>query len=512
MGKLLLDKSISKNSMGDSFMQKENSDCVMQWVSQFIDKLSKDHIVVERSAEKAVEKLFIYAMDNGDISAGVEAEEYIKDIVLKMEFQLMLKGLGNENTVTDADVNQLMKDLFGEEIEDQSLIKEKKKLNVVASVKETVAVEKNESVVVSSSETAIKQNETVNTDILKSTAMKENTSVTQRKENIVKGMLSGSRSNLTVLDALKISGRCPTKKDEHKNVVLDMFVIDKATRGIPKGESVLFAYYTDVAYCRVEKVKPTKNMTLKLPFMNNISRILVITENYFVLSAYFTTEKEAIVIPRSSVAVIKHVFEKKFCSVGQTQIMLNDGNIIVITIDKVIGGDSDKKQFDDFKMKIDTLISAKHNTSDAISKESGEKKDDKDFENSILKQKKACEQLKGMIFEIEKYPNPNITVIDRFVAGVLLDRLIEIFDDYLVSEEKNPHIIIFYKSCIGKKLNELLQDDLFGITNIDDWNSSGNLPEEWFSALKSVEADYNKFLDKLMADTKTKYMKLLKNQ
>lgn len=94
------------------------------WVSMFIDKLGKDHIDLENGVEKAVSKLFMHAIDRGDVIDGPDAEKYVNDIVLKMEFQLMLKGSEGENIVTIADVDQLTRDLFDDAMRKQSLTTE----------------------------------------------------------------------------------------------------------------------------------------------------------------------------------------------------------------------------------------------------------------------------------------------------------------------------------------------------------------------------------------------------
>lgn len=212
-----------------------------------------------------------------------------------------------------------------------------------------------------------------------------------KKESITKENYAPIVPNgLSVLDALKLNGKYPKKKDEQKNVVPDMFIIDKATKGVPAGENVLFACYTYVAYCSMAKVKPTKNLTLKLPFSDNPSRVFVITDSSMVLSSLYTSEKEAVVVSRKDVAGVVHIFEKKLGSVGQTQIMLNNGNIIVITIYKVIGGAPDQKQFDDFKEKIDGLLGQQENVlSDSENDDEKTLAGDDEFENGIRKRKSS---------------------------------------------------------------------------------------------------------------------------
>ena len=213
-------------------------------------------------------------------------------------------------------VDQLTRDLFGEVIETQPIIKEK-----IRNV------------------TCFPGGET----------KKDTTEITTDSA-------TNGENGLSVLDALKLNGRYPTKKDKDKNVVVNSFVIDKATKSIPSGDNVLFAYFSWITYCSMAKVKQTKNDTLKLPFFDNHSTVFVVTDSSIVLSSILPNEKEAIVIPRSDVVGVNHVFEKKLTSVGQTQIQLKDEKIIVISIDKVIGGGPDQKQFEDFKETIDRLL------------------------------------------------------------------------------------------------------------------------------------------------------------
>lgn len=480
--------------------------CVEQWVSAFIDRLNKDKIKVENLAVDAIKQLFVHAMNNGDIVEGDSAEEYVKDTALKMEFQIMLKGSGEDNVVTKIDVEQLTRDLFGEVIEAQSLIKEKKKVNVVASVPDET---KRESL----------KNAVVTEPVLQPVSRHDNTSqekentVETKKESIIKENYAPIVPNgLSVLDALKLNGKYPTKKDEQKNVVPDMFIIDKATKGMPAGENVLFACYTYVAYCSMAKVKPTKNLTLKLPFLDNTFRVFVITDSSIVLSSSFTSEKEAVVVSRKDVAGVVHIFEKKLGSVGQTQIMLNNGNIIVITIDKVIGGAPDQKQFDDFKEKIDGLLGQQENVlSDSENDDEKTLAGDDEFENGIRKRKSSLETFKGMLLEPEQYQNPNISTIDRLVAVVLVETIIDLFDKYFASGEKNSTLLMIQESCVNKKLNALLQDDMFGFIDLNDFNAGGELPQDAFEAIKSIDKDYSDYLDELMKDARAHYIKVLKN-
>lgn len=480
--------------------------CVEQWASAFIDRLNKDKIKVENLAVDAIKQLFVHAMNNGDIVEGDSAEEYVNDTALKMEFQIMLKGSGEDNVVTKIDVEQLTRDLFGEVIEAQSLIKEKKKVNVVASVPEET---KRESL----------KNAVVTEPVLQPVRRHDNTpqektnTVETKKESITKENHALIVPNgLSVLDALKLNGKYPTKKDEQKNVVPDMFIIDKATKGVPAGENVLFACYTYVAYCSMAKVKPTKNLTLKLPFLDNTFRVFVITDSSIVLSSSFTSEKEAVVVSRKDVAGVVHIFEKKLGSVGQTQIMLSNGNIIVITIDKVIGGAPDQKQFDDFKEKIDGLLGQQENVlSDSENDDEKTLAGDDEFENGIRKRKSSLETFKGMLLEPEQYQNPNISTIDRLVAVVLVETIIDLFDKYFASSEKNSTLLMIQESCVNKKLNALLQDDMFGFIDLNDFNAGGELPQDAFEAIKSIEKDYSDYLDELMKDARAHYIKVLKN-
>ncbi len=480
--------------------------CVEQWASAFIDRLNKDKIKVENLAVDAIKQLFVHAMNNGDIVEGDSAEEYVKDTALKMEFQIMLKGSGEDNVVTKIDVEQLTRDLFGEVIEAQSLIKEKKIVNVVASVPDET---KRESL----------KNAVVTEPVLQPVRRHDNTS--QEKENTVETKKESINkenhvpivpNGLSVLDALKLNGKYPTKKDEQKNVVPDMFIIDKATKGVPAGENVLFACYTYVAYCSMAKVKPTKNLTLKLPFLDNTFRVFVITDNSMVLSSSFTSEKEAVVVSRKDVAGVVHIFEKKLGSVGQTQIMLNNGNIIVITIDKVIGGAPNQKQFDDFKEKIDGLLGQQENVlSDSENDDEKTLVGDDEFEDGIRKRKSSLETFKGMLLEPEQYQNPNISTIDRLVAVVLVETIIDLFDKYFASGEKNSTLLMIQESCVNKKLNALLQDDMFGFIDLNDFNAGGELPQDAFEAIKSIDKDYSDYLDELMKDARAHYIKVLKN-
>ena len=480
--------------------------CVEQWASAFIDRLNKDKKKVEDPAVDAIKQLFVHAMNTGDIVEGDSAEEYVKDTALKMEFPSMLKGAGEDNVVTKIDVDQLTRDLFGEVIEAQSLIKEKKKVNVVASVPDGTKRENLKNAVAAESELQpVRQYDNVLQE-------KANT-IETKKESIIKdNTVPVVPNGLSVLDALKLNGKYPTKKDEQKNVVPDMFIIDKATQGVPVGENVLFACYTFVAYCSMAKVKPTKNLTLKLPFLDNNFRVFVITDSSIVLSSSFTGEKEAVVVSRKDVTGVVHVFEKKLGSVGQTQIMLNNGNIIVITIDKVIGGAPDQKQFDDFKEKIDGVLGQQENVL-SDSENGGEKNSagDDEFENSIRKRKSSLETLKGMLLEPEQYRNPNISTIDRLVAGVLVETIIDLFDKYFASGKKNPTLLMIQESCVNKKLNALLQDDMFGFIDINDFNAGGELPQKAFEAIQSIDKEYSDYLDELMKDARAHYIKVSKN-
>lgn len=178
---------------------------VNNWVEIFSDMLQRDHIVMGAVSNYAISKLFLQAISNGDLEESSDATEQIKEFVLKLEFQLMLKGAGNENIATETDINQLAKDLYGNNLEINNVIKEKKKVNVVASV---------------SSE--INSSENLNTiqfkeDILKATSSMKTDEVSIPLSNCSKGeATTGASDKLSVLDALKKSGKYPTKKDEQK--------------------------------------------------------------------------------------------------------------------------------------------------------------------------------------------------------------------------------------------------------------------------------------------------------
>lgn len=116
-----------------------------------------------------------------------------------------------------------------------------------------------------------------------------------------------------------------------------------------------------------------------------------------------------------------------------------------------------------------------------------------------------------MLLEPEQYQNPNISTIDRLVAVVLVETIIELMDKYIASEERNYILFIIQESCVNRKLNALLQDDMFGLVDINDFNSDGDLPQEAFEAIKSIEKDYFDYMDELMKDARAHYIKVLKN-
>ena len=295
------------------------------WINAFEDRLGKDQIRIETDARETLAQLFRRANDDGDIIIrGRNADEYIETIVVKMENQLTFKCEGDTKTVTIEDVKQLYKNLFGDVPERKTVVEEDKSINDTSDVcegKEMESLPDNKSYV---------QDNTENTE------------------------LAGCATAL--FDVLKESGRYPLKKDEQKNAVPNMYLIEKAANAISVGEQVLMAFYTEVAYCRAEKVKRTKQSTLKCSFLDNLLRVVVITENHMILSSYFDSEKGLIVVPKSLVVKIEHVLKKTILSLGQTQITLSDGNVIVISIDRVNGDVSEQEQYDTFINKIDKAI------------------------------------------------------------------------------------------------------------------------------------------------------------
>lgn len=75
-----------------------------------------------------------------------------------------------------------------------------------------------------------------------------------------------------------------------------------------------------------------------------------------------TTEKNAIRFSKNRVTSIMHVYKKKLSLIGQTQIVLDGGKVIVITIDRKIGGAPVQQQFDEFKEIMDGLITVNSNS------------------------------------------------------------------------------------------------------------------------------------------------------
>lgn len=67
------------------------------------------------------------------------------------------------------------------------------------------------------------------------------------------------------------------------------------------------------------------------------------------------------------------------------------------------------------------------------------------------------------------------------------------------------------ESCVNKKLNGLLQDDMFGFIDLKDFNAGGELPQDAFEAIKSIDKDYSDYLDELMKDARAHYIKVIKN-
>lgn len=468
---------------------------VNNWVEIFSDMLQRNHIVMEAVSNYAISKLFLQAISNGDLEESSDATEQIKEFVLKLEFQLMLKGAGNENIATETDINQLAKDLYGNNLEINNIIKEKKKVNVVASVSSEINSSENLSTI------RFKE------DILKvHSPMKTDEVSIPLSDCSKKEAATGASDKLSVLDALKKSGKYPTKKDEQKNEIPDMFVIGKAENAIFEDDRVLFAYYSFVTFCDSNKLKSGKNGLLKLPFLDNSFRVFVVTGRFIILSSSLTSEKDAIVIPKNDVIKIEHVYEKKIGSLGQTQITLANGKTIVVTIDRLYKMSEDQ-EYEIFISMMNKVIPVNTEINTSLQ---GDEEDS--FEKSIIERRKIIAEFSQIIIDPDQYESQKCSIVDRLVASELLDVLVELYDDYLNSEEKEPALLLIQEGCIQKRVNNLLVENVFPETDMDEWRNSMEIPEDTFEALKAIENQFGELLDEMVDKCRAECVKKLKNQ
>lgn len=271
-----------------------------------------------------------------------------------------------------------------------------------------------------------------------------------------------------------------------------MFVIDKAENAIFEDDRVLFAYYSFVTYCDSNKLKPGKNGLLKLPFLDNSFRVFVITEKFIILSSSLTSEKDAIVIPINEVIKLQHIYEKKISSLGQTQITLANGKMIVVTIDRPYTM-SEERGYEVVTSMMNKVIPV--NTEINISLQ-GDEEDS--FEKSIIEKRKIIVEFSQIIIDPDQYESQKCSIVDRLVASELLDVLVELYDDYLDSEEKEPALLLIQESCIQKRVNNLLVENILPEADMDEWRNSMEIPEDAFEALKAIENQFGESLDEMV--------------
>lgn len=283
------------------FIDEEVPESVEILAAAFVESLKKDGMKVEDTAFGSVERLFAQALDHGEVSETGDSKEDVRDIVIKMEFQIMLKGSGEDDTVTKDDVDQFTRDLFGEVKKEPSLIKEMKTVNIVASV-------------------------------------------------------------------------------------------------------------------------PTND------------------------------EKETL------------------------------------------------KEFHPDDTMPDETVEAPE-----VSYDEGE------FASGIRVRKAALETFEEKLLDPDAYPNPYISTVDRYVAAALLEAMIEIFDSYLEKDEKGPVILLLYETCIYKKLNAILQEELFVFMDADELIVNQDLSQEEMETMRSLEQEFSDYLDEVMAKTKADCIKALKD-
>lgn len=455
------------------------SESILNWVSHFVDRLEKDHIVVDDDAKVEVIRLFNHAMDNGDIAEEPVSDEYIKDVVLKMEFQLMLKGNGEDDKVSNSDVKQLIKDLFGEQISTKSVIKEKKRVNVVATIPTSEQKNNDKEASISAQYSAEKVG-----DVLTGSKSMQDTRIVSNKSGEVKSTTSTGNTFSSVFEALKAYGEFPTKKDDQKKKVPDTEYIDKISSAITKTESIVYASYYYTCYIKAEKIKGTKNDIMKLPFMDNAIQIMVITEeNIYICKTY---DKEPTVIARKDIVGVQGVYEKKMGSLGQIQIELQDDYFLVLTINRFYSsGMSEKEQYDSTVEYFTNLFE------EDLRKNSGD-----DFKEELRLLTMQKKELSRLIADPEAFGGDRYSLEDRLIIKTILDMGIEQYENILNADQEPEGFekLSFYvmDAMINRKLNMLIGAEIFTVCN--NWNEMGE------GAIRVVDAlmpQFAKQLDEL---------------
>lgn len=364
-----LKESETLNRTCDNKKDNSNLEFTGLLAKELILKLGKEGIDVIASLD-TIENFFEFAIDGGEVETGNcdSGSEYVKQIVMNLEFQLMLSGSSANKFISDMHIHELAKELFGRDllgasadsiihqVVDNSVIVATNQRNslssdaVISVVDENVVTEDNNSQDMGYFGEYNDTDEEIETndEIIDVHSQEE----LQHLEYSHDAPSLNANGFDSLYDALKKSGgRVPQKKianGEKEEYVDDIETIKMIEEKLPSTEKILYACdFMHVGLLEEKQFKKKSNgfFDVKHKFRDLQYLMLVVTETMAICTDRYAYRGE-IRFNKSDIEYIEGVYTKNILlSVkdSQIQVKLKDGKYFVINKYFV-----DNKRYDEF--------------------------------------------------------------------------------------------------------------------------------------------------------------------
>lgn len=288
-------------------------------VEEFARKLSENGVTMDAAGRQEAEALFYNALQNGEISEGGDNAQYVSDVANELAFARMINGVENAVPVSKEEIQQLISKHFGTKDvqrppvreEPQPTVKEEETTSFARFIQESVP-EKREERPTPQGEQQVQQG--------------------QMSDDAEKQRIDALLASL--IQILQTTGELPKvpdgEKKESLREALDWPFVLSALAPIAKDESILFAYYSDMAYVRTDRVKQGKNGTLKIKTIDNKRSIMIVTERRVLVKPKL--DQESIILPKSILTSVNFASNKKLLTLGQIQLMTATGSMLIADI------------------------------------------------------------------------------------------------------------------------------------------------------------------------------------
>ncbi len=452
-------------------------------VGFFVQKLEEDNIRYDSEIKLAIAGFFIKALKHRLYNDDEESKKaYADEIAVKLEFQLMIDGA---ECVKKSDIEKLTEDILGNLPNNDG----EEGFNVVAILDdendEFSAAKKRFATMLS---TDRKSGSDYN-EVIKS-RKKDNNQFVLPKIDYEKGCK-------TVLEALKIGGKYPTKRDNNGNDIANMDYINALQAVIPADSNILFACYGTACYDEMSKMSKNDKGIYKPSFINNVIQIVAITESkiYICKSLYETTVIE---IERCDVKSINAIFEKKIDSLGQIQFELSNNWGLILSVDKPQNSNGKEKEI--FEITANAINSI-------FEKEIKKSEEDEEFVESVKYRYMKKERLIGLVLDGDESPF-EISDMNKMVIKTIVEMTKPLYEKMIENPSESIEKFIFtvQESVVDKKLNSLIGEEIFPIN--DSWENNEDLKP----LVDEVTSDLTKSLDELEKEIRSRFSELLSNE